>query len=193
MEIHKSIVYPGIGPKESYLLYHEELESLTKNFPTLKRARFWMTFGQQYITHLTVLQNVGMTGIHPINFQGQQIIPLEFLKALLPEPSSLGDNYQGQTSIGCQIKGIKDGKERTYYVWNNCDHAETFKEIKAQAISYTTGVPAMIGAMMLLTGEWKGTGVFNVEEFNPDPFMEKLNKYGLPWHEEVDKTLPVEQ
>ena len=193
LEIHKSIVYPGIGPKESYLLYHEELESLTKNFPTLKRARFWMTFGQQYITHLTVLQNVGMTGIHPINFQGQQIIPLEFLKALLPEPSSLGDNYQGQTSIGCQIKGIKDGKERTYYVWNNCDHAETFKEIKAQAISYTTGVPAMIGAMMLLTGEWKGTGVFNVEEFNPDPFMEKLNKYGLPWHEEVDKTLPVEQ
>ena len=193
LEIHKSIVYPGIGPKESYLLFHEELESLTKNFPTLKRARFWMTFGQQYITHLTVLQNVGMTGILPINFQGQQIIPLEFLKALLPEPSSLGDNYHGQTSIGCQIRGIKDGKERTYYVWNNCDHAETFKEIKAQAISYTTGVPAMIGAMMLLTGEWKGTGVFNVEEFNPDPFMEKLNIYGLPWHEEIDKALPVEQ
>ena len=192
LEIHKPINYPGIGPKESYVLYHEELESLTKNFPTLKRARFWMTFGQQYITHLTVLQNVGMTGIHPINFQGQQIIPLEFLKAVLPEPSSLGDNYHGQTSIGCQIRGIKDGKERTYYVWNNCDHAETYKEIKAQAVSYTTGVPAMIGAMMLLTGKWEGKGVFNVEEFNPDPFMEKLNIYGLPWHEEIDKALPVE-
>ncbi|MEI7597248.1 MAG: saccharopine dehydrogenase family protein [Bacteroidota bacterium] len=192
LEIHKPINYPGIGPKESYVLYHEELESLTKNFPTLKRARFWMTFGQQYITHLTVLQNVGMTGILPIKFQGRDIIPLEFLKALLPEPSSLGDNYHGQTSIGCQIRGIKDGKERTYYVWNNCDHAETYKEIKAQAVSYTTGVPAMIGAMMLLTGKWEGKGVFNVEEFNPDPFMEKLNIYGLPWHEEIDKALPVE-
>jgi saccharopine dehydrogenase (NAD+, L-lysine-forming) len=192
LEIHKPIDYPHIGPRESYLLYHEELESLVKNFPTLKRARFWMTFGQQYIKHLEVLQNVGMTRIDPVLYQGVEIIPLQFLKAVLPEPSSLGENYTGQTSIGCQIKGIKDGKPKTYYVYNNCDHAETYREVGAQAVSYTTGVPAMIGGKMMLTGQWKKPGVFNVEEFDPDPFMAALNQYGLPWHELVDVPLPHE-
>ncbi len=189
MSIHRPVNYPNIGPKESYVLFHEELESLVKNIPTIKRARFWMTFSQNYLTHLNVLENIGMTGIHPIKFQGQDIIPLEFLKAVLPEPSSLGANYSGQTSIGCQIRGIKNGVEKTYYVYNNCDHAETYKECKAQAVSYTTGVPAMIGAMMMMTKEWSGKGVFNVEELNPDLFMEKLNMYGLPWHEEINKPL----
>lgn len=192
LEIHKPINYPNIGERESYLLYHEELESLTKNFPTLKRARFWMTFGQKYISALDLLQEIGMTSIKPINYEGKEIVPLQFLKAVLPEPASLGENYQGQTSIGCQIHGIKDGKETTYYIWNNCNHAETYKEIGAQAISYTTGVPAMIGAMMFLTGKWTGAGVYNVEEFNPDPFLEVLGKYGLPWHEEIGKPLPVD-
>lgn len=192
LEINKPIEYPEIGPRQSYLLFHEELESLVKNFPTLKRARFWMTFGEKYINFLNVLQEVGMTSIKPIKFKGMDIVPLEFLKAILPEPSSLGEGYKGQTSIGCQIRGIKDGKERTYYVWNNCSHADAYRDVKAQAISYTTGVPAMIGAMMILTGKWSGAGVFNVEEFNPDPFMEKLPIYGLPWHERVDEALPVE-
>jgi saccharopine dehydrogenase (NAD+, L-lysine-forming) len=193
MSIHKPIDYPNIGPKESYVLYHEELESLVKNFPTLKRARFWMTFGQAYITHLQVLENVGMTSIAPIKFQGMDIVPLEFLKAVLPAPESLGENYTGQTSIGCQIKGIKDGKDRTYYVWNNCHHAEAYKEVRSQAVSYTTGVPAMIGAMLMLTNEeWMKSGVYNVEELNPDPFMELLNIHGLPWNEQVDGVLPHE-
>ena len=193
MSIHKPIEYPGIGPKESYVLYHEELESLVKNFPTLKRARFWMTFGQAYITHLNVLENVGMTSIKPIKFQGMDVVPLEFLKAVLPAPDSLGENYSGQTSIGCQIKGIKDGEETTYYVWNNCDHAECYREVKAQAVSYTTGVPAMIGAMLMLTNEeWLKPGVFNVEELNPDPFMDLLNQHGLPWNERVNIELPHE-
>ncbi|MES2795068.1 MAG: saccharopine dehydrogenase family protein [Bacteroidota bacterium] len=186
MSIHKPIEYPGIGPKESYVLYHEELESLVKNFSTLKRARFWMTFGQQYITHLNVLENVGMTSIKPIKFQGMDIVPLEFLKAVLPEPGSLGANYTGQTSIGCQIKGIKDGKDKTYYVWNNCKHQDCWAEVQAQGVSYTTGVPAMLGAMMMITGEWMQPGVWNCEEMNPDPFMAMLNVHGLPWHEEVD-------
>lgn len=193
LEIHKPIEYPVVGHKESYVLFHEELESLVKNFPTLKRARFWMTFGERYITALTVLQEVGLTSIKPIKYQGVDIVPLQFLKAVLPEPSSLGENYVGQTSIGCQIKGVKDGKERTYFVWNNCDHAAVYKEIKAQAVAYTTGVPAVIGAIMMMTEQWKGPGVFNVEEFNPDPFMELLPVYGLPWNEQVDKPLSVEQ
>ena len=192
LSIHKPIDYPGIGPKESYLLYHEELESLVKNFPHLKRARFWMTFSQNYITHLNVLQNVGMTRIDPVNYNGVDIVPLEFLKAVLPEPAELGENYKGQTSIGCQIKGIKDGRDKTYYIYNNCDHAESYREVRAQAVSYTTGVPAMIGAMMLLQGKWKKPGVFNVEEFDPDPFMEQLNKQGLPWHEKINVPLPHE-
>jgi len=193
LQINKPVYYPQIGNKQSYLLYHEELESLVKNYPTLKRARFWMTFGEKYINFLNVLQEVGMTSIKPVNYEGRDIVPLQFLKAILPEPSSLGEGYKGQTSIGCQIKGIKEGKEHSYYIWNNCDHAETYKEVKAQAISYTTGVPAMIGAMLILKREWLGKGVFNVEEFNPDPFMALLNKHGLPWHEEIDKPLPVYQ
>jgi saccharopine dehydrogenase (NAD+, L-lysine forming) len=192
MSIHKPIDYPGIGPKESYVLYHEELESLVKNFPTLKRARFWMTFGQQYITHLNVLENVGMTSIKPIKFQGMDIVPLEFLKAVLPEPSSLGENYSGETSIGCQIKGIKGGVDKTYYVWNNCKHQDCWKEVQAQGVSYTTGVPAMIGAMMMITGEWMKPGVWNCEDMNPDPFMAMLNIHGLPWNEVVNGTLPHE-
>jgi saccharopine dehydrogenase (NAD+, L-lysine forming) len=192
MSIHKPIDYPGIGPKESYVLYHEELESLVKNFPTLKRARFWMTFGQQYITHLQVLENVGMTSIQPIKFQGMDIVPLEFLKAVLPEPGTLGENYTGETSIGCQIKGIKDGKDKTYYIWNNCKHQDCWREVQAQGVSYTTGVPAMIGAMMMINGEWMQPGVWNCEEMNPDPFMAMLNKHGLPWHEEINGVLPHE-
>jgi saccharopine dehydrogenase (NAD+, L-lysine-forming) len=189
LSIQKDISYPEIGPKPSYLLYHEELESLVRNIPGMKRARFWMTFSEQYITHLRVLENVGMTGIKPVRFQGMDIVPLEFLKAVLPEPSSLGEGYTGQTSIGCQIRGVRLGKPRNYYVWNNCDHAEVFREIGAQAVSYTTGVPAMIGAMMMMTKTWKGQGVFNVEEFDPDPFMAELPKYGLPWHEQLDGQL----
>lgn len=192
MSQHKPIDYPEIGPKESYVLYHEELESLVKNFPTLKRARFWMTFGQAYLTHLEVLQNVGMTSIQPINFQGQQIVPLEFLKAVLPAPDSLGENYSGQTSIGCQIKGVKDGQDTTYYIWNNCDHAETYKEVRGQAVSYTTGVPAMIGAMLMLKGVWMQPGVWNCEELNPDPFIEQMNQQGLPVQERVNIPLPHE-
>ncbi|MEQ9439421.1 MAG: saccharopine dehydrogenase family protein [Cyclobacteriaceae bacterium] len=192
LEIHQLVDYPGVGERDSYLLYHEELESLTQNIPHLKRARFWMTFSQQYITHLRVLENVGMTRIDPVMFKGQEIVPLEFLKAVLPEPASLGEGYQGQTSIGCQIKGLKDGQDKTYFVYNNCDHAETYREVGAQAVSYTTGVPAMIGAMMMLTGEWMQPGVYNVEEFNPDPFMDALNQYGLAWHERVNEPLAFE-
>ena len=192
LEVHQPVDYPEIGPKESYLLYHEELESLTKNIPHLKRARFWMTFSPQYITHLRVLENVGMTGIHPVKFQGKDIVPLEFLKAVLPEPSSLGEGYQGKTSIGCQIKGVQNGQEKTYYVYNNCDHAQVYQEVKAQAVSYTTGVPAMIGAKLMLEDKWMQPGVYNVEEFDPDPFMDALNQYGLPWHERVDEELAFE-
>lgn len=191
LSIHKPIEYPHVGPRESYLLYHEELESLVKNFPSLRRARFWMTFGQQYITHLNVLQNVGMTRIDPVMYKGIEVIPLEFLKAVLPEPSTLGENYTGQTSIGCQIKGVKNGTDRTYFVYNNCHHAECFREVGAQGVAYTTGVPAMIGAALMLTNpEWMHPGVYNVEELNPDPFMDMLNKHGLPWHEQFDIELP---
>ena len=183
-EIHRPLTYPNIGPKESYLIYHEELESLVKNYPTIKRARFWMTFGQEYLTHLRVIQNIGMTRIDPIMYNGVEIVPIQFLKAVLPNPGDLGKNYTGETSIGCRIRGIgKDGKELTYYVYNNCSHHAAYLETGAQGVSYTTGVPAMIGAMMFLTGKWKKLGVYNVEEFDPDPFMEQLNKQGLPWHE----------
>ncbi|MBK6374053.1 MAG: saccharopine dehydrogenase family protein [Saprospiraceae bacterium] len=191
-EIFKDINYPDIGPKRSYLIYHEELESLVKNFPTLTRARFWMTFGEEYLTHLRVIQNIGMAGIEPINYQGMEIVPLQFLKAVLPNPGDLGENYTGQTSIGCRIKGIKDGKDRTYYIWNNCSHEAAYKETGTQGVSYTTGVPAMIGAMMYLKGEWNTPGVNNVEEFNPDPFMEQLTLNGLPWHEKVDVDLEMD-
>ena len=190
-EIHKGLNYPNIGERESYLLYHEELESLVKNFPTIKRARFWMTFGQEYLTHLRVIQNIGMASIEPVMYNGVEIVPLQFLKAVLPNPQDLGENYTGETSIGCRIKGLKEGKEKTYYVYNNCSHAEAYKETGAQGVSYTTGVPAMIGAMLYLRGDWKKPGVYNVEEFNPDPFMELLNQHGLPWHELHDVDLEL--
>ena len=182
-EIHKALNYPEVGPKESYVIYHEELESLVKNYPTIKRARFWMTFGQEYLTHLRVIQNIGMARIDEVEYNGQKIVPIQFLKAVLPDPGELGENYTGQTSIGCRIKGLKDGKETTYYVYNNCSHEAAYKETGAQGVSYTTGVPAMIGAMMFFKGLWRKPGVYNVEEFNPDPFMEQLNIQGLPWHE----------
>ncbi|NDW10608.1 saccharopine dehydrogenase family protein [Dysgonomonas sp. 520] len=190
-EIHKPLNYPNIGAKESYVIYHEELESLVKNFPSLQRARFWMTFGQEYLTHLRVIQNIGMARIDPIIYNGVEIVPIQFLKAVLPDPGELGENYVGETSIGCRIKGLKDGKERTYYIYNNCSHEAAYKETGAQGVSYTTGVPATIGAMMFFKGLWRQPGVFNVEEFNPDPFMEQLNKQGLPWHELFDVDLEM--
>uniref|UniRef100_UPI004028DEC2 saccharopine dehydrogenase family protein n=1 Tax=Alloprevotella sp. TaxID=1872471 RepID=UPI004028DEC2 len=191
LEIHKPLTYPEIGPKESYLLHHEEIESLVKNYPTIKRARFWMTFGQEYLTHLRVIQNIGMASIKPINYEGHEIVPLQFLKAVLPNPQDLGENYEGQTSIGCRIRGLKDGKEHTYYVYNNCSHRAAYEETGMQGVSYTTGVPAMIGARMFMLGLWKKPGVWNVEEFDPDPFMEELNKQGLPWHEIHDGDLEL--
>lgn len=189
LEIHRPLNYPNIGPKESYLLHHEELESLVKNYPTIKRGRFWMTFGQEYLTHLRVIQNIGMASIEPINYEGKQIVPLQFLKAVLPNPQDLGENYDGETSIGCRIKGLKNGEEHTYYIYNNCSHQAAYNETGMQGVSYTTGVPAMIGAMMFLKGIWKRPGVYNVEEFDPDPFMEQLNCQGLPWHELKDVDL----
>jgi len=190
-EIKKALNYPGIGARNSYVLYHEELESLTKNFPTLTQARFWMTFGDEYLTHLRVIQNIGMSRIDPVKYKGVDIIPLEFLKEVLPNPGDLGENYTGETSIGCRIKGIKDGAEKSYYVWNNCSHQKAYDETGTQGVSYTTGVPAMLGAMMVLTGKWQGEGVFNVEEFDPDPFMERIGEFGLPWQEEINGDLEV--
>lgn len=183
MSIKRVYNFPEIGEKDMYLLHHEEMESLALNIPGIKRIRFFMTFSERYLTHLRVLENVGMTSIEPIDFEGQKIIPLQFLKAVLPDPASLGPRTKGKTNIGCIYTGIKDGKDKTYYVYNVCDHEECYREVGSQAISYTTGVPAMIGAMMILTGQWKKAGVYNVEEFNPDPFMEALNIYGLPWQE----------
>jgi saccharopine dehydrogenase (NAD+, L-lysine-forming) len=170
-----------IGPKKIYMMYHEELESLVKHFPDIKRARFWMTFSDNYLKHLEVLGNVGMTGIEPIMFDGREIIPLQFLKALLPDPASLGPLTKGKTCIGCLARGIKDGQPKVMFIYNVCDHEACYREVKSQAISYTTGVPAMIGAKMILEGKWKKPGVWNMEQFDPDPFMEDLNKYGLPW------------
>ena len=190
-EIHKPLTYPNIGVRESYLLYHEELESLVKNYPTIKRARFWMTFGQEYLTHLRVMQNIGMTRIDPILYNGVEIVPIQFLKAVLPNPGELGENYTGETSIGCRIRGVKDGKEQTYYVWNNCSHQAAYEETGAQGVSYTTGVPAAIGALMFFRGLWRRPGVYNVEEFDPDPFMAELQKQGLPWHEDFGLDLEL--
>jgi saccharopine dehydrogenase (NAD+, L-lysine-forming) len=184
LTVHKTFDFPGsIGPKEIYLMYHEELESLAKNIKGVKRIRFWMTFSESYLTHLRVLENVGMTRIDPVQYQGQEIIPLQFLKAVLPEPASLGPKTRGKTCIGCLIEGIKDGRRKRYYVYNICDHQEAYRETNSQAISYTTGVPAMIGGMLMLEEEWHQPGVFNVEEFDPDPFMKKLSQHGLPWTE----------
>lgn len=189
MEIKRVYNFPQIGEKDMYLLHHEEIESLCKNIKGVKRIRFFMTFGQSYLTHLKCLENVGMTSIDPIDFEGKQIVPLQFLRAVLPDPASLGPRTKGKTNIGCIVTGTKDGKPQTYYVYNVCDHEECYREVSSQAISYTTGVPCMIGAMMLLTGKWQGAGVFNIEEFDPDPFMEALNKWGLPWNESFNPDL----
>src|SRR5690554_11838 len=181
----RSFDFPaGIGPKNIYLMYHEELESITKHFPEIKRARFWMTFSDNYLKHLEVLGNVGMTSIEPVMFEGKEIIPLQFLRALLPDPASLGPRTKGKTCIGCIARGVKDGQEKTYYIYNICDHEACYAEVKSQAISYTTGVPAMIGAKMMLEGKWQQPGVWNMEQMDPDPFMEALNQYGLPWQVE---------
>ena len=174
-------IFDQVGAKNMYLMYHEELESLVKHIPEIKRARFWMTFGEQYLTHLRVLQNVGMTSIEPVMYEGREIIPLQFLKAVLPEPSTLGETTKGKTNIGDIATGTKDGAEKTVYVYNVCDHEDAYAETGNQAVSYTTGVPAMIGAALMLNGHWRGTGVFNMEEFDPDPFMDMLNQHGLPW------------
>ena len=181
MEIKRVYDFPQVGVKDMYLLHHEELESLALNIKGIKRIRFFMTFGQSYLTHLKCLENVGMTSIEPIEFEGKQIVPLQFLKAVLPDPSSLGPRTKGKTNIGCIFRGKKDGKEKNLYIYNVCDHEACYKEVGSQAVAYTTGVPAMIGAMMLLTKTWDKKGVFNIEEFDPDPFMEALNKWGLPW------------
>ena len=181
MEIKRIYDFPQIGPKDMYLLHHEEIESLAVHINNLKRIRFFMTFGQSYLTHLKCLENVGMTSIKPIEYNGVQIVPLQFLKALLPDPASLGSRTKGKTNIGCIFQGIKDGKPKKLYIYNVCDHEESYKEVESQAISYTTGVPAMIGTMMVVNGTWRKPGVFNMEQFDPDPFMDALNKWGLPW------------
>jgi len=182
LSISCMIDYPEVGPRKSYLIYHEEEESLVLNIRGLKKIRFWMTFSDNYIKHLEVLQNVGMTRIDPVMYNGVEIIPLQFLKHLLPEPSSLAVDYTGKTSIGIILRGTKDGKEKSYIIYNVCDHAETNREVGAQAVSYTTGVPAVTGAMMMMKGIWSGTGVFNVEQLPPEPFLEEVARQGLPWH-----------
>ena len=189
MEIKRVYDFPEIGEKDMYLLHHEELESLALNIKGIKRIRFFMTFGQSYLTHLKCLEDVGMTSIEPIDFEGKKIVPLQFLKAVLPDPASLGPRTKGKTNIGCIMQGVKDGKPVHYYVYNVCVHEECYAEVGSQAISYTTGVPAMIGAMMVMTGKWKKPGVYNIEEFDPDPFMDALNKWGLPWKESFDPKL----
>lgn len=191
MSVKQPFNFEEVGEKNMYLMYHEEIESLKTHLPEIKRIRFWMTFGDQYITHLTVLQNIGMTRIDPVVYEGKEIIPLQFLKAVLPEPSSLGETTKGKTNIGVIATGLgKDGKEKTLYLYNICDHEEAYAETGNQAVSYTTGVPAMIGAAMIVTGQWKGDGVFNMEQFDPDPFMDMLNKHGLPWQvKELDGPL----
>ena len=182
MSISKQFVCPEeVGTYNIYRMYHEELESLVKHIPTIRKAQFWMSFSDNYLKHLEVLQNVGMTRIDPVLYNGQEIIPLQFLKAVLPDPGELGVTTKGRTCIGNIIKGMKDGKEQKVYIYNVCDHEECYQEVGSQAISYTTGVPAMIGAALILTGKWKGKGVYNMEQMDPDPFMDELNKYGLPW------------
>ena len=189
MEIKREYNFDGVGMKDMYLLHHEEIESLALNIPGIKRIRFFMTFGQSYLTHLKCLENVGMTSIEPIMYEGKEIVPLQFLKAVLPDPASLGPRTVGKTNIGCIFQGKKDGKEKTYYLYNICDHQECYKEVGSQAISYTTGVPAMIGAMLVMNGTWQKPGVYNIVEFDPDPFMDALNKWGLPWIESHNPVL----
>ncbi len=170
-----------VGSFNIYRMYHEELESLTRHYPSLKKAQFWMSFSDNYLKHLEVLENVGMTGIEPVEFQGQQIVPIQFLKQLLPDPASLGPRTVGKTCIGCWVRGVKDGRETAVYVYNICDHQACYREVQSQAISYTTGVPAMIGAKMMMQGQWMKPGVWNMEQLDPDPFMADMNRYGLPW------------
>ena len=181
MAIKRVYDFPQVGKKDMYLLHHEEIESLAVNIPGVKRIRFFMTFGESYLTHMKCLENVGMLSTEPVDFEGREIVPIQFLKALLPDPASLGPRTVGKTNIGCIFTGIKDGKEKTIYIYNVCDHQECYKEVGSQAVAYTTGVPAMIGASLILSGTWDMRGVHNIEEFDPDPFMEALNKYGLPW------------
>lgn len=181
MSVKREYDFPQVGRKDMYLLHHEEIESLAQNVPGVKRIRFFMTFGQSYLTHMKCLENVGMLSTTPVEFQGQQIVPIQFLKALLPDPASLGPRTVGKTNIGCIFTGVKDGKEKTIYLYNVCDHQACYREVGSQAISYTTGVPAMIGAMLVADGRWRKPGVFNVEQFDPDPFMDALNRWGLPW------------
>ena len=183
MAIKRVYNFPQIGPRDMYLLHHEEIESLALNLPGIRRIRFFMTFGESYLTHLKCLENVGMTSIEPIQYEGRPIVPLQFLKAVLPDPSSLGPRTKGRTNIGCIFQGVKDGQEKTYYLYNVCDHEACYREVGSQAVAYTTGVPAMIGAMMVMTGTWRNPGVHNIEEFDPDPFMAELNRCGLPWQE----------
>jgi saccharopine dehydrogenase (NAD+, L-lysine-forming) len=185
------IDYPEVGPRKSYLIYHEEEESLVQNIKGLKQIRFWMTFSDNYIKHLDVLQSVGMTRIDPVMYKGTPVIPMEFLKELLPPPSSLGENYTGRTSIGCVIDGTRSGKRKTVLIYNVCDHAQCYVETGAQAVSYTTGVPPVVGAMQMFKGAWSGTGVFNVEQLPAKPFLDELGKQGLPWH--VKDITPADQ
>lgn len=192
MAIKKVYDFPEVGPKDMYLLHHEELESLALNIKGIKRIRFFMTFGESYLMHLKALENVGMTSIEPIMYEGKEIVPLQFLKAVLPDPASLGPRTKGKTNIGCIYRGKKDGKDVSYYVYNVCDHEECYKEVGSQAVSYTTGVPAMIGAMLVVQGLWEKPGVHNVEEMDPDPFMDALNKWGLPWQEDFNPMLVSE-
>jgi saccharopine dehydrogenase (NAD+, L-lysine-forming) len=181
MSIKREYDFPEVGVKDMYLLHHEEIESLAKNIPGVKRIRFFMTFGQSYLTHMKCLENVGMLSTKPINYEGKEIVPIQFLKALLPDPASLGPRTVGKTNIGCIFTGTKNGERKTIFIYNVCDHQECYKEVGSQAISYTTGVPAMIGTALVLSKQWQGKGVFNVEEFDPDPYMAMLNEYGLPW------------
>ena len=181
MSIKREYDFPQVGQKDMYLLHHEEIEALGKNFPEVKRIRFFMTFGQSYLTHMKCLENVGMLSTTPIKFQGQDIVPIQFLKALLPDPASLGPRTKGKTNIGCIFTGTKDGQPKTLFIYNVCDHQECYKELGSQAISYTTGVPAMIGTALVISGVWNKKGVFTTDEFDPDPYMDLLNKYGLPW------------
>lgn len=191
MAIKREYDFAEVGRKDMYLLHHEELESLALNLKGIKRIRFFMTFGQSYLNHLKCLEDVGMTSIEPINFEGKQIVPLQFLKAVLPDPASLGPRTKGKTNIGCIFHGVKNGKPVNYYLYNICDHQSCHREVGSQAVSYTTGVPAMIGASLVLTGEWCKPGVYNVEELDPDPFMDRLNKFGLPWREDFNP-VPVD-
>ena len=189
MSIKREYYFDQVGEKDMYLLHHEEIESLAENIPEVKRIRFFMTFGQSYLTHMKCLENVGMLSTTPVEFEGHQIVPIKFLKALLPDPASLGPRTHGKTNIGCIFTGKKDGREKTYYIYNVCDHQECYREVASQAISYTTGVPAMCGALMLLTGKWTEKGVHTVEEFDPDPFLDALDRYGLPRSENHDPVL----